>query len=308
MPKTDMATNLCAVSGVIAINKPDGMTSHTVVNKIRRLFGTRQVGHTGTLDPMATGVLPILVGRAVKASEFLTEQGKSYSAVMRLGIESDTEDIYGNVMSKTDVLPSKDEVIATVNSFVGEIEQVPPMYSALKVGGQKLVDLARKGITVERESRCVTIESIYCQPIDKYNYLINVKCSKGTYIRTLCADIGKKLGCGAVMASLTRCESAGFSLNDCYTLEDLEKMSEEDRTKCVMPLEKLFSDLPHVKYPAFYERLAKSGCEIYQRKINTDFSLGQRIALYDDNGFFALGEVRDFPEGTAIKTVKLFVL
>jgi tRNA pseudouridine55 synthase len=298
----------CEVSGVIVINKPEGITSHTVVNKIRRIFGTRQVGHTGTLDPMATGVLPILIGRAVKASEYLSESGKAYLAVMRLGIETDTEDITGRVINSSSNIPKSDLVFETVKSFERDIEQIPPMYSALKVGGRKLVDMARKGLTVERQSRTVTIHKINCTKLSESDYVIDVKCSKGTYIRTLCADIGKKLGCGAVMTSLCRSESAGFSLADSYTIEKLESMSEQELVACVVPIEKLFYDLPRVTYPDFYAKLSKSGCEIYQSKIKTDFKSGQRVALYDRNGFFALGEVRDYPDGSAIKSIKLFVL
>ncbi len=293
---------------MLAINKPAGITSHTVVNKIRRLFGTRQVGHTGTLDPMATGVLPVLVGRAVKASEYLVESGKAYRAVMRLGIETDTEDTTGSILRECSDIPVPDEVIATANSFRGDIEQIPPMYSALKVGGKKLVDIARQGGEVERQSRRVTIHSISCKYLGENDYALDISCSKGTYIRTLCADIGKKLGCGAAMASLTRTKSAGLTLEDTHTLEELEALSPESLAKCVLPLETMFSELERVTLDDFFAKLAKSGCEIYQKKIRTSFDIGTRVALYDKDGFFALGEVRDYPDGSAVKAIKLFVI
>lgn len=303
-----MSVNLSEISGVLAINKPAGITSHTVVNKIRRLFGTRQVGHTGTLDPMATGVLPILIGRAVKASEYLVESGKAYRAVMRLGIESDTEDTTGNIIRECSDFPEPDEVVKIAESFCGEIEQIPPMYSALKVGGKKLVDIARQGGEVERQSRRVTIHSISCTYLSDSDYALDVSCSKGTYIRTLCADIGKKLGCGAAMADLSRTKSAGLTLEDAHTLEELESLSPEALAKCVLPLETMFSELEKVCLDGFFARLAKSGCEIYQKKIRTSFEVGTRVALYDKDGFFALGEVREYPDGIAIKAIKLFVI
>ena len=196
--KIDIAT------GVIIINKHEGVTSHRIVQILRRLFDTPRIGHTGTLDPMATGVLPILVGRAVKASDFLVAEDKEYVAEMTLGIVTDTDDITGEVLTKTDIIPSEEAVFEAIDSFIGEIEQIPPMYSAIKVDGRKLVDLAREGITVERKSRKVKINSIKAEKIEENRYKMVVSCSKGTYIRTLCHDIGEKLGCGAAMSALNR--------------------------------------------------------------------------------------------------------
>ena len=192
--------------GVLILDKPEGMTSHDCVARIRRLYNTKKVGHTGTLDPMATGVLPILIGRAAKASEYLTAEEKGYEAIMRLGIVTDTEDTTGQILSRAEVLPTEEEVYLAAASFLGEYDQVPPMYSALKVNGQKLCDLARNGITVERKARTVCIRELTCTriPGSKTDYRLSVLCSKGTYIRTLCADIGTKLGCGAAMAALRR--------------------------------------------------------------------------------------------------------
>ena len=227
------------ISGVILVNKHKGVTSHDIVFKIRKLFGTKKVGHTGTLDPLATGVLPVLVGRAAKAAEYLLCESKKYVAELQLGITTDTEDITGNILTKTDTLPAKNEFFEACRAFVGDIMQVPPMYSALKVNGQKLVDLARQGIEIERQARPITVYSLVPEEIDEKKglYRIAVSCSKGTYIRTLCCDIGKSLGCGATMTELQRTESGGFEIEDAYTIEDLEKMSYEERAGCLMEVE-----------------------------------------------------------------------
>ena len=297
-------------SGVIIINKPEGMTSHDVVNKMRRLFSTRRVGHTGTLDPMATGVLVVLIGRAAKAAEYLSSDEKGYIATLRLGTTYDTEDITGTPISVSDAIPSEDTVYTAINSFVGEISQIPPMYSALKVNGQKLCDLARKGVEIEREARPVTIYSIDAKKCEQStDYILSVKCSAGTYIRTLCADIGASLGCGGAMATLCRTLAGGFSIEDSHTLEELEALSVEERQGLLIPTESLFNDLTAVNLPAFYEKLCRNGCEIYLNKLRlkSALTLNQRVRLCSQDGeFFALGEVREYESGYAIKAKKLF--
>lgn len=298
--------------GLLAIDKPCGMTSHDVVNKIRRLYNTARVGHTGTLDPLATGVLVLLVGRAAKACEYVSKDKKRYSATMRLGIETNTEDVTGNIISSSDheKLPDADRVKAACGSFVGRIMQTPPMYSALKVDGKKLCDLARQGVVVERQSREIEIFSLECTPTDiATDYILDVACSGGTYIRTLCADIGKSLGCGAVMATLRRTEASGISIDDAHTLEEIEQMTEEEREQLLLPVETLFDDLPKVCLPPFFEKLCRDGCPIYQKKIKTDIPDGARVRLCDGQGeFFALGEAGAHPEGSAVKSVKIFRL
>lgn len=302
-----MEKELC---GVILVNKHKGVTSHDIVFKIRKLFGTKKVGHTGTLDPLATGVLPVLVGRAAKAAEFLLSERKCYVAEIQLGITSDTQDITGEILSKSDTLPTEIEFFSACNDFTGEIDQLPPMYSALKVNGQKLVDLARQGIEVERQARRINIYSIAPEAInpEKGLYRIRVDCSKGTYIRTLCHDIGAKLGCGAVMTELTRVKSGSFELANAYTIKELEDMEPEKRLSLLQPVEELFDQAPSVSLPDFYARLLRSGCEIYQRKIGTSIENGTFVRVYDKNGFFALGQVQEYENGSAIKAVKLFVL
>lgn len=301
--------NTPELSGILIIDKPTGITSHDVVWRVRKLFGTKKVGHTGTLDPLASGVLVVLIGRAAKAAEYLVCDDKCYSATLRLGLTTDTEDITGEVLTTHgDELPERDKVISACAQFVGNTKQIPPMYSALKVDGKKLYELARKGKTIEREARDITVFSLEAAPTDALSdYTLDVHCSSGTYIRTLCADIGAALGCGGVMASLRRTSAGGFDISDATTIEALEQMSIAEREALLLPVESLFSTLEAVKLPAFYEKLCRNGCEIYQKKIKTDISTGARVRLCTADGrFFALGEVRDFDDGSAIKAIKFF--
>lgn len=290
--------------GVLLIDKPENMTSHNAVSRVRRLFNTREVGHTGTLDPNATGLLILLVGRAVKASEYFCDGDKSYRAKMKLGCVSDTEDIWGEVRSTEAPIPDAGAVIDCAPHFTGDIMQVPPMYSALKRDGQKLVDLARSGKTVEREARPVSVRSLDISECGGGEYALDVTCSKGTYIRTLCADIGAYLGCGAVMSELRRTGACGFSLDDAHTFEELEEMTIEERYDLLLPTESAFAELPVVHLPDFFATLAHRGNEVYQHKIGTAFDEGVRVRLFDKKGFFAFAEVRTFADGTALKPIK----
>ena len=301
--------------GVLAVNKPVGMTSHDVVNIVRKIYGTKKVGHTGTLDPMASGVLVILVGRAVKATEYISSSSKRYRATLRLGLTTDTEDVTGAILSESKDIPSFESVRGTCEHFVGEIMQIPPMYSALKVNGQKLVDLARKGITVDREARPITVYSLSCSPTGvNTDHILDVHCSGGTYIRTLCADIGKELGCGGVMATLERTEACGFSIDKAFDLEELKTFTGEKLLSILLPVEELFLDLPTIRFSEFFEKLCRGGCEIYQSKLGSNIPTGGRVRIYGKNGFFALGEVIPESEcrspelGNAIKAIKLFEL
>lgn len=209
------------MDGIINIYKPAGMTSHDVVNKVRRIAGTKKVGHTGTLDPDAEGVLPICINRGTKVADMLTVSDKRYTATFRLGLTTDTLDIGGTVLEERPVNVTQQQIVDAIESFVGVIEQIPPMYSAIKVGGKKLCDLARKGVEVERKSRTVEIYEINILDVKDEYFTIDVKCSKGTYIRTLGSDIGEKLGCGAVMTGLIRTQSSIFKVEDAVKLEDL---------------------------------------------------------------------------------------
>lgn len=292
-------------SGIVLLEKEAGMTSHTAVRRLARLFGVEKAGHTGTLDPMATGVLPVLIGRGVKASEYLTEGDKHYIATLRLGLTTDTEDITGTTLRVSDRLPDEAEVFAALQAFRGEILQTPPMYSALKVGGHKLMDLARRGVTVEREPRPITVHRLTAEKLSESDYRLDVVCSKGTYIRTLCADIGAALGVGGVMASLCRAEAAGFPLSACHTLAAYEAMTEEERNAAVIPTEALFTCLPALYFPPFFARLAENGQRVDEKKLGASYPEKTRLRLVDDAGFFALGEIT--PEGS-VRVLKLFRL
>ncbi len=305
-----MSTQPFEPSGILLIGKHAGATSHDIVGKVRRALHTRRVGHTGTLDPMATGVLVVLVGRAAKACEYVSHDRKVYRATLRLGLTTDTEDTTGTVLTTSDAIPCSEQVIEACSHFVGKIKQIPPMYSALKVDGQKLCDLARKGTTIERQAREIEIFSLCCEPTERASdYVLTVDCSGGTYIRTLCADIGAALGCGGAMATLQRVQTGGFALDECITTDLLESMDDAQRLDRLLPVQVLFSQLPAVNLPDFYARLCRNGCEIYQSKIHTAHEVGQRVRICDAQGhFFALGEVREYESGTAIAMIKLFEL
>ena len=291
-------------SGVVILYKEENISSQGAVSRLKRLLGADKAGHTGTLDPLATGVLPILVGRGVKASEYITSEDKHYRATLLLGITTDTEDITGEVLTRSDKIPTEEEVRAAVGRMVGVSLQTPPMYSAIKVGGRKLYDLAREGKTVEREPREITVYSIGCERLSEREYTLDVHCSKGTYIRTLCADVGKALGCGGVMKTLMRTECAGFTLAEAHTLSEIEAMDE--RESVIIPTEELFKTYPRVTLSPFFARLARCGVEIYLKKIGERIEVGQRVTLYDERGFFALAECREYEGGAALKPIKQF--
>ncbi len=295
-----------SLSGVLPIFKESGMTSHDVVSKVRRLYDTKRVGHTGTLDPMATGVLVILIGRAAKAAEYVEKGIKQYRAVLRLGVTTDTGDITGKVLSESDV-PNDIDLQKIESDFSGEIKQKPPMYSAIKIGGRKMVDLARKGITVDIPERNVRIYSLKIEKTKtKEEYTLDVVCSSGTYIRTLCTDIGNSLGCGGTMSALCRTQNSGFTDRDCLKIEELERISSEERKKLLIDTEQLFSSNPKVYLNSFFAKLAKDGNCIYQKKAGFEFAEKTRVRLCDDNGFFSLGEVMDYNGESVIKPIKKF--
>lgn len=290
--------------GIVVVDKPAGMTSHDVVNIMRRTYGTRRVGHAGTLDPMATGVLLVLVGRAAKVSEYIMSGKKRYMATLRLGVETDTEDITGAVTNEyKGKLPSFEEVLDACRAFLGEYMQTPPMYSALKRGGQKLVDLARRGIEVERTPRPVYIYSIDAACTERPDeYKIDVFCSSGTYVRTLCADIGRRLGCGGCMSSLCRTEVRGFNISDAKTPDEIAS----DPAASLLPVEKAFTSLPRVSVSPDIERKIRNGVavDVGSSGVRIDTSNtapsdndidsdGRKlVCLYSESGeFFALGKL-----------------
>ena len=248
-------------SGIIIIDKPAGWTSHDVVGKLRRLLGEKRIGHAGTLDPMATGVLPVFVGRATRAVEFAETGEKEYRATLRLGQVTDTQDVTGTVLETRPVHVTPEEVEAALAPFRGEIAQIPPMYSALKQNGKKLYELARAGKTVERKPRNITIYALELTGrLSETDFALRVVCSKGTYIRTLCHDIGAALGCGGTMAALRRTRSAGFGLDQAVTLETVAAAAEAgDASGLLLPVDAYFADRPALTVDAFGETRCRNG-------------------------------------------------
>lgn len=282
------------VHGILNIYKEKGYTSHDVVAKLRGIVGQKKIGHTGTLDPDATGVLPVCLGKATKVCDLLTDKDKTYRAILRLGITTDTQDISGQVIKERDPRGLKgEEVRQAILSFVGAYEQVPPMYSALKVNGKKLYELAREGKTVERKSRPVHIHEIQIQEMNLPRVEFTVTCSKGTYIRTLCHDVGEKLGVGGCMEELERIAVGRFHLRDALTLKEIQEMKEEGTLEEVLrPVDSVFLQYPKMHVKESCESLAfngnplpKKGVEVFEgAKEDQIFRLytesGEFLALY----------------------------
>ena len=247
------------VNGILLLDKDEGWTSQDCVSKLRGILGERRIGHAGTLDPLATGLLVVLVGRATRAAAFAEAETKEYVAAFRPGIVTDTQDITGNVLRSSDVLPTGEDVRKALPRFTGEIEQIPPMYSAIKINGQKLCDVARRGGDVERTARRITIHSIDFLGQERGDYLLRIRCSKGTYIRTLCHDIGAALGCGGVMSALRRTAVGGYRVEDAHTMDELCALPREAAQRLLLPVDSLWPDAPQVTVDAKAERLARCG-------------------------------------------------
>jgi len=278
--------------GIINVYKEAGFTSHDVVAKLRGISKQKKIGHTGTLDPDAVGVLPVCLGSGTKVCDMLTDRTKEYVARLQLGLVTDTQDTSGKILEEREVTVNRDEVLAAIASFVGEQEQIPPMYSALKINGKKLYELAREGKEVERKARPVTVYEIEVLKEAHPEYEIKVVCSKGTYIRTLCHDIGQKLGCGGVMAHLTRTGVGEFRIEETYTLTQLQALADEGRLEqAVVPVEKLFENLPALKVRPEGEKPLQNGNQLKQREVfggrqPLQFSDGEQFRIYNGEGVF----------------------
>ncbi|MBQ5318699.1 MAG: tRNA pseudouridine(55) synthase TruB [Oscillospiraceae bacterium] len=296
--------------GVICVNKPEGFTSFDVIAKMRGILKIKRLGHAGTLDPMATGVLPVFVGRATKACDILPDHDKIYRAGFKLGLTTDTQDCTGTVTQERD--PSavtENNLLDTLERFRGEIMQIPPMYSAVSVNGKRLYDLARQGIEVEREARPVTIYRLELAEFDEAEKsgVLTVSCSKGTYIRTLINDIGEALGCGGIMTSLVRTTACGFSLEDCVTIEDLQREAENERNfeQYLKPVEDVFAELPKLMLHGAQERMYRNGIKLDLTKIRTDIT-AERISVYGEKGF--IGTAVPDRENGVLRVDKTFYL
>ena len=282
------------MTGIICINKDKDITSFGVVSKVRGITKEKKAGHTGTLDPMATGVLPVLLGGATKFLDYLPESDKGYRAEFVLGKTTDTLDITGNVTGEYQVNAGAEQVKEALNSFKGTISQLPPMYSAVSVNGKRLYELARQGVEVERQVRDVEIKKLELVESDDltHTYAIDVLCSKGTYIRTLIDDIGRKLGCGAVMTSLVRTYAMGFSLKDCVTVGDLQKMKDSgtDFKKILIPIEKMFDCYESVFVSQTQARRFSNGGALSADRIKKNLSEKIYKVYSPDQEFSRLGE------------------
>ena len=282
------------MNGIINVLKPPGMTSFDVVGHLRKVLKTKKIGHTGTLDPGVAGVLPICVGNATKVIEYITDKDKLYRAELTLGISTDTQDSSGEIISNYKVDFSDDQIIQAINTFVGEYQQIPPMYSAVKVDGKKLYELARKGITIDRKSRKVIIYSIEVLNINRIGslkVLFDVACSKGTYIRTLCSDIGDKLGSGGHMSFLLRLKAGAFEISTALLLDEISALSQNNTLQeKIINAEEVLRNLKEIRLEAEDRRKFMNG--VFIAIESNEFNAGEKVRVFDENkSFFAIGEM-----------------
>ncbi len=297
------------MNGILNIYKEKGFTSHDVVAKLRGILHQKKIGHTGTLDPQAEGVLPVCLGNATKLCDLLTDKTKEYEAVLLLGLTTDTQDAEGKVLSEGDPSPvTAEQIRDIIMSFVGKSEQIPPMYSALKVGGKKLYELARQGIEVERKPRPIEIFRIEINKIDLPRVRFTVECSKGTYIRTLCHDMGQKAGCGGIMESLLRTRVDRFALSDALKLSEIEDLAKEGRVEEVLiPVDAVFEKHPAYQVFEQYRKALENGNVLSDKMVRAIDSVEEDdlLRIYDEAGrFYGLYERKETGE---IKPVKMFL-
>ena len=296
------------IHGIINVYKEKGYTSHDVVAKLRGIAGQKKIGHTGTLDPDAEGVLPVCLGKATKVCELLTDKDKTYRAVLFLGQTTDTQDASGTVLETSDISNLNEaQVTEAVQSFVGEYAQIPPMYSALKVGGKKLYELAREGKTVERKARNVMIHSIKILRVDLPRVEMEVSCSKGTYIRTLCHDIGEKLGVGGCMESLLRVQVGRFVLADSLRLSEIQKAKEDGNLeKILRPIDSVFEQYRAVQIRPDQEKRLQNGNSFRKPDRSQNYDDQEMVRVYDSNGHFA-AVYRYVEKDHEFRIVKMFL-
>ncbi|MBP3458067.1 MAG: tRNA pseudouridine(55) synthase TruB [Lachnospiraceae bacterium] len=297
------------LNGVIIVNKEKGFTSHDAVAKLRGILKQKKIGHTGTLDPQAEGVLPVCLGNATKLCDILTDKKKEYVAELLLGVVTDTQDTTGTVLKEMPVNLKEDQVRRAIASFEGKSMQIPPMYSALKVKGKKLYELAREGKVIEREPRPIEISELEILSVNLPKVRIRVLCSKGTYIRTLCADIGEKLGCGGCMESLLRTRVEHFALEDAHTLSQIEKIRDEGKLdSLIIPVDEIFSDLKKVHIMPEYAMFVENGntCSMSLLQEIPEAEDGERFLMYHSNGkFYGIYEYAGQEE--MLKPYKMFI-
>lgn len=294
------------MTGIICLDKPAGMTSFTAVKRASRILGVKKAGHTGTLDPMATGVLVIMLSNCTRFIELLPEHRKSYIARVKLGITTDTLDITGKVLSECNVNVTESQLFKTAEKFKGEILQTPPMYSALKKDGERLYDLARKGIDIPREQRKITVENLEISDFDGIEFTLKVTCSAGTYVRSLCDDIGRELGCGACMTELRRIAANGFSVETALTLEELETAVKGGNiNKYTVPLEKALKEYKEITVTAAQAKRFHNGGELDGKRLNIDSKKGLYRVYSPEKVFLGLGEI--IGDGGDLTVKRVFV-
>lgn len=296
------------LNGIICVNKPAGFTSFDVIAKMRGILKMRRLGHGGTLDPMATGVLPVFAGSAAKASEMLRDHDKVYEAGFQLGIVTDTQDSTGKVLSESHIAVSRAALEKAAERFKGDIMQIPPMYSAVSVNGKRLYELARQGVTVERKPRPITVYKLDILEYDEEKRCgrLEIACSKGTYIRTLINDIGEALGCGGIMTSLVRTAACGFSLSDCVTLEELQEEAERggDFSSFLLPVAEVFGYLPKIHLSVAQEKMYRNGVRLDIDRVNREIPNSERYAVYGVSDF--IGTAVLMPEERLLRVEKNF--
>ena len=283
------------MNGILLVDKPQDWTSHDVVAKLRGVFGERRIGHSGTLDPLATGLLVVFLGKATKAVEFSEAAEKEYLAHLRLGVETDTQDITGTVLHTSAEIPDRAALEAVLPLFCGEIQQIPPMYSAIKVNGKKLYDIARRGGEVERQPRSIFIHELSVLGEENGEFVLRIRCSKGTYIRTLCHDIGKTLGCGGVMTALRRTRVGGYDVQYAHTVAALSEMERDEAESLLLPLDSVFSDLQAVTLSCQNEAHCRNG-----RPFSLQLSDGS-YRLYGKDGQFLMVASMESEQVRALK-------
>lgn len=294
------------MTGIILLDKPNNMTSFSAVNRVRRLLSVKKAGHTGTLDPMATGVLPIALSNCTRFIDLLPVHDKGYVATAKFGVTTDTLDSTGTVLSESEVNVTREQLESVLEKYTGEIEQIPPMYSAISKDGKRLYELARQGIEIEREARKITIYSLSLGSFDGDCLSISVECSAGTYIRSLIDDIGKDLGCGAIMTDLRRTSANGFSISNCVTLEELERaVNDGTADKYITPIEKCFDTYSEIVVTEGQAKRFSNGGELSRDRLKDNIPDGIYRVYSPDRLFLGLGEIEK--DGEVLKVRRVYV-
>ncbi|MBS4536003.1 tRNA pseudouridine(55) synthase TruB [Clostridium sp. D2Q-14] len=296
------------MNGIINVLKPTGMSSHDIVNFIRKTLNMKKVGHTGTLDPNAVGVLPICIGKGTKIIKYIQYRNKKYRAELTLGSATDTQDKYGKIINTSDKVVNEEEIIKVIKNFKGEINQIPPMFSAIKKDGKKLYELAREGKVIERECRKIFIEEINIINMYKNKVIFDVVCSKGTYVRTLCNDIGEKLGTYGHMSFLERLEVGMFKLDSAYTIEQIQDRARLNNFNFILPIDYPLEFMQEINISKHFYKHITNGLKISTKRLNVDdFEMNVEYKIYCDKVFIGIGNIVENNDDTILKMNKVLV-